>query len=123
MMKTALWFSRHAPSTAQLAEVAAMGYEIAALDDGLRLGAMNLADDDDLNAVLTELLDLAATHSAEACFGVFAAPVQECLLRTKQGGMPCYAAWNIQRSADGGKPTFEHRRFCRVGALSDEALR
>ena len=122
-MKTALWFSRHAPTAAQVVEMAAMGYEIAALDDGLRLGAKNLSDDSDLNAVLSALLGLAATHSAEACFGVFAAPVQECLLRTKQGGMPCYAAWNIQRSADGGKPTFEHRRFCRVGALSDEVLR
>ena len=30
MKKKALWFSRHAPSEAQLAEVAAMGYEIAA---------------------------------------------------------------------------------------------
>jgi predicted dehydrogenase len=37
--------------------------------------------------------------------------------------LTCYAAWNIQRSTDGGKPTFEHRRFCCVGALSDAALR
>ena len=41
-MKKALWFSRHAPSAAQVAEIAAMGYEIAAQEDGLRLGAMNL---------------------------------------------------------------------------------
>ena len=52
-MKKALWFSRHAPSAAQVAEIAAMGYEIAAMDDGLRLGAMNLADDGDLNAALS----------------------------------------------------------------------
>lgn len=128
----ALWFSRHAPSAAQLAEIAAMGYEIAAQEDGLRLGAMNINDDGDLNAVLTALLALAAEHSAEACFGVFAAPVQECLHRTAndavQAGewgrvLTCYAAWNVQRSADGGKPTFSHLRFCCVGALSDAALR
>jgi len=128
----ALWFSRHAPTSAQLAEIAAMGYEIAAIDDGLRLGSVNIIDDGDLNAVVTALLGLAAQHQAEAIFGVFAAPVQECLHRTAQdavqrgewgNALPCYAAWNIQRSQDGGKPTFEHRRFCCVGALSDAALR
>lgn len=131
-MKKALWFSRHAPSAAQVQEIAAMGYEIAAQDDGLRLGAMNLADDGDLNAVLSAVLGLAAEHGAEACFGVFAAPVQECLHRTAndavQAGewpkaLTCYAAWNVQRSTDGGKPTFAHLRFCCVGALTDAALR
>jgi hypothetical protein len=131
-MKKAIWFSRHAPSAAQVAEVAAMGFEIAAQDDGFRLGAMNLADDGDLNAVLSALLGLAAEHGAEACFGVFAAPVQECLHRTAndavqagEWGKPltCYAAWNVHRSTDGGKPTFAHRRFCCVGALTDAALR
>jgi len=130
-MKKVLWFSRHAPTPAQVAEIAASGYEIAGLDDGLRLGAMNLADDGDVNAVLSALLGLAAEHAAEAVFGVFAAPVQECLHRTAddavQAGewpqaLTCYAAWNVQRSADGGKPTFEHRRFCCVGALSDAAF-
>ena len=131
-MKKAIWFSRHAPTEAQVAEIAAMGYEIAALDDGLRLGAMNMTDDGDLSAVLSALLALATEHGAEACFGVFAAPVQECLHRTANDavqagewgpGLRCYAAWNVQRSADGGRPTFEHRRFCCVGALSDAALR
>jgi len=131
-MKNALWFSRHAPSAAQVAEVTAMGYEIAAQEDGLRLGAMNLSDDGDLHAVLSALRGLAAEHGAEVCFGVFAAPVQECLHRTAadavQAGkwgrvLTCYAAWNVQRSTDGGKPTFAHLRFCCVGALSDAALR
>lgn len=131
-MKWAIWFSRHAPSAAQVAEIAALGFNVAAQEDGLRLGAMNMAEDGDLNAVLSALLGLAAQHEAEACFGVFAAPVQECLHRTAndavQAGewgrvLTCYAAWNVQRSTAGGKPTFEHRRFCCVGALSDAALR
>ena len=92
-----------------------MGFEIAAQEDGLQLGAMNLADDGDLTAVLSAVLGLAAEHGAEACFGVFAAPVQECLHRTAndavQAGawgrvLTCYAAWNIQRAQEGGKPTF-----------------
>ena len=131
-MKKAIWFSRHAPTPAQLAEIAAMGYEIAGQDVGLRLGARNLADGYDVSAALLALLGLAAEHGAEACFGVFAAPVQECLHRTAndavQAGewskpLTCYAAWNVQRSQDGGKQTFAHRRFCCVGALTDEALR
>jgi hypothetical protein len=131
-MKKALWFSRHQPTAAQVDEIAAMGYAIDALDDGLRLGAVNLADDGDLDAVLSALLGLASEHSAEACLGVFAAPVQELMHRTAndavQAGewgraLTCYAAWNVQRSTDGGKPTFAHRRFCCVGGLSDEALR
>ena len=131
-MKKAIWFSRHAPSAAQLAEIAAMGYEISAQDVGLRLGSRNLADGYDVHAVLLALLGLAAEHGAEACFGVFAAPMQECLHRTAndavQAGawgrvLTCYAAWNVQRSQDGGKPTFAHRRFCCVGALTDAALR
>lgn len=132
MKKKAVWFSRHAPSAAQLAEVAAMGYEIAAQDEGMRLGAMNLADNGDLNAVLSAVLGLASEHGADACFGVFAAPVQECLHRTANDAviacewpkaLTCYAAWNVQRSQDGGKPTFAHLRFCCVGALSDAAMR
>jgi hypothetical protein len=131
-VKKALWFSRHAPTDAQVAEVAAMGYEVVAQEDGIRLGAMNIADDGDLYAVMTALLCMASQHGAEACFGVFAAPAQECLHRTAndavQAGkwgsvLTCYAAWNVQRSQDGGKPTFAHRRFCCVGALSDAALR
>ena len=31
--------------------------------------------------------------------------------------LSCYAAWNVQRSTEGGKPTFEHRRWCFVGVL------
>ena len=131
-MKNALWFSRHAPIAAQLAEIAAMGFEIVAQEDGITLGFMNLSNDGDVHSVLSALLDLADEHKAAACFGVFAAPVQECLNHTAddsvQAGewgkaLPCYAAWNVQRSQDGGKPTFEHRRFCCVGALTDAALR
>lgn len=120
-MKKALWFSRHAPSASQMAEIAAMGCEIAAQEEGMRLGAMNLADDGDVGAVLLALLGLAVEHKAAACFGVFAAPVQERLHEAAgEWGhvMPCYAAWNIQRTVEGGKPTFEHRRFCCVGSLA-----
>lgn len=129
--KNAIWFSRHQPTQAQLDECAARGWNVVALDEGMRLGAMNIMDDGDVHAVGAALLALAQEHSAVAIIGVWTAPMQELLVRTAQDsvqmgwwcGVPCYAAWNVTRPVEGGKPVFEHRRFCSVGRLSDAALR
>ena len=131
ILQNVIWFSRHRPTTAQIDEAARRGWEIVALDDGLRLGAMNLLDDGDVHAVGTALLALAEDHDAVAIIGVWTAPMQEALARTAQDsvqlgewrGLPCYAAWNISRPVEGGKPVFEHRRFCCVGRLDQSALR
>lgn len=128
--KNAIWFSRHQPNEAQLAEISARGWQLYKLEDGLRLGAMNLQDDGDVHAVGSALLALAAESEADAIIGVWTAPMQEVLARTAQDcvqlgewrGVPCYAAWNTSRPAEGGKPIFEHRRFCCVGRLSQSAL-
>lgn len=131
-MKKAIWFSRHAPTEAQVAELKQRGYEIAALDNGMSLGGMSMDDDGDVYAVGQAILGLCSETGAELVAGVFAAPMQEVLYRTAadavQAGewhdaVPCLAAWNVMRSQDGGKPTFEHRRFVQVGALSSAALR
>ena len=130
-MKNVLWFSRHQPTPEQLSEIASHGWQIAGIDDGIKLGAMNLMDDGDVHAVGTALLSLAEEHSAVAIIGVWTAPMQELLVRTAQDsvqmgwwcGVPCYAAWNVTRPVEGGKPVFEHRRFCSVGRLSAAALR
>lgn len=121
-----IWFSRHQPTDAQLAEIAGMGWQIADLEAGLRLGSMNLLDDGDVLAVGSDLLDLVADHAAVAIIGVWTAPMQEALARTAQDsvrlgewrGVPCYAAWNISRPVEGGKPVFEHRRLCCVGRIN-----
>ena len=131
ILQNVIWFSRHQPTTAQIDEAARRGWEIVALDDGLRLGAMNLLDDGDVHAVGTALLALAEDHDAVAIIGVWTAPMQEALARTAEDsvqngewyGVPCYAAWNISRPVEGGKPVFEHRRFCCVGRLGQAALR
>ena len=130
-MKNVLWFSRHQPTPEQLSEIASHGWQIAGIDDGIKLGAMNLMDDGDVHAVGTALLSLAEEHSAVAIIGVWTAPMQELLARTAQDavqrgewdGVECYAAWNVSRPAEGGKPVFEHRRFCAVGRLAASALR
>ena len=123
----AIWFSRHAPSTAQLNEIAAMGFELIATNEGMQLGATNMTNSDDIHAVISSLLSLASYLEARACFGVFAAPIQEAInasadraiLRGDYVGteLACYAAWNIARANGDGKPSFEHKRWCCVGTL------
>lgn len=89
-------------------------------------GAINIMDDGDVFCVGNVLLGLAKEHNAAAIIGVWTAPMQELLARTAQAsvkmgewsGVECYAAWNVTRPADGGKPVFEHRRFCSVGHLA-----
>ena len=49
--KNVLWFSRHQPTPEQLSEIASHGWQIAGIDDGIKLGAMNLMDDGDVHAV------------------------------------------------------------------------
>ena len=129
--KNAIWFSRHQPTQAQLDECAARGWNVVALDEGMRLGAMNIMDDGDVHAVGAALLALAQEHSAVAIIGVWTSPMQELLALTAQAsvqmgewsGVSCYAAWNVTRPVEGGKPVFEHRRFCAVGRLDGAALR
>lgn len=122
MSKNIIWFSRHQPTADQLSEIASRGWQLVALDEGAKLGAMNLLDDGDVHAVTTALLTLADEHNAAAIIGVWAAPMMEQIARTSQESLykdiPCYAAWNVTRPAEGGKPVFEHRRFCFVGRLS-----
>jgi len=119
MKMHAVWFSRHRPTASQLAEINDMGFSLVALDEGLRLGAVNLADDATLENTLAQLETLVRDNKADAVFGVFPAPIQERLVSgTAIGvGTPCCASWNVQRSVEGGKPTFEHKRFCAVGLL------
>lgn len=116
----AIWFSRHRPAASQLAEIDEMGFDLVALDEGLRLGAVNLADDTVLETTIAELGALTRDNKADAVFGVFPAPIQERLVNEAITGIgtPCYASWNVQRSIEGGKPTFEHKRFCGVGLLA-----
>lgn len=119
----AVWFSRHAPTAGQLADLNQGGVTLVGVEEGMRLGSANLADADDVQSVVLGLFDLAKKHGASAVYGVFAAPVQSevyvsdrCNQDAKQK-LFCYASWNVSRSVDGGKPTFEHKEFVLVGVL------
>jgi len=131
--KKAMWFSRHEPTLKQVEDAAKHGYELVAIDAGRRLGRMAMNNDGDVKAVLTALLALVAEHHAAAIFGVPATPVLVQIGRTEalavlrgyfaQGDVPFWAAWNIERSVEGGKPTFTHHTWRPIGHVSQDSLR
>jgi hypothetical protein len=128
--ETALWFSRHTPTPEQLTDL--QGMQLRITPQLTSLATQNLGDDDDVERTLAELLAIAANEDATRIYGVFAAPLQERIAATathaieRGEGMPlavaCYAAWNIQRTEDGGKPTFKHKKWCYVGHLAAASL-
>jgi len=134
----AIWLSRHSPTAAQLADALSLGYEITGIADGQRLGALDLRDEGDVKALVSAALGLCAELGAAAIFGVVAAPLSAQLARTAAdaiqrgalaaptpatGDVPVFAAWNVQRTVEGGKPTFEHRCWVLAGHLSQASAR
>ncbi len=114
-MNKAIWFSRHALTAAQAAEIAAAGYEIF---DGGKLSdyaAMNITEEKDVMDVIVHMRVLSDIEGIRRFYGVFPPVIRAALLATKEqfGGAPVelWEAWNIQRTPAGGKPTFEHKKF------------
>lgn len=138
-MKTAVWFSRHQPTADQIADAERLGYTITAIETGKTLGAVDIRDNGDVKAVVSGVLAQVAEHKAAAIFGVPAAPILAQFARTaadavqrgafvapdgqENGDVPFFAAWNVQRASEGGKPTFEHRQWVLVGHLSQAGCR
>lgn len=138
-MKTAIWFSRHQPTGDQIADASAMGFEIVAIEAGRVLGAVDIRDNGDVTAVVSGVLAQVAEHKAAAIFGVPSAPILAQLARTaadavqrgalapvdgqENGDVPVFAAWNVSRSVEGGKPTFAHRSWALVGHLNQASCR
>jgi hypothetical protein len=116
-MKKAIWFSHHDATREQVAEITTRGYELARESEGKSLGSMAINDESDLHVVMCSLRFL----KPDAVFGVFSAPVQAAISvagqTTDDREVPCFAAWNVNRSPEGEKPQFEHRKFVRVGTL------
>jgi hypothetical protein len=110
-----------------------MGYALEVTPEGMTLGAMELRDNGDVLACVSGLLGHCAAHGAEAIFGVFAAPILAQIARTSEdirqrgdfveGDIPCFAAWNVMRSQEGSKPTFEHRQWVGIGRLNQDSCR
>lgn len=115
-----------------------MGYALEATTEGTALGSIDLQNNGDVIACVSGLLGHCAETGAVAIFGVFAAPILAQLARTSEdiqqrgecvepdggnGDYPCFAAWNVMRTAEGGKPTFEHRQWLGIGRLNQAACR
>jgi len=106
-MKKAIWFSRHPLSISQREEISSMGFSV---EERIDLGSINISDEDDAQEVYAKL----AKESPTAIFGVFAAPIAGEFFARKSK-IKLFAAWNIMRSIDGGKPSFAHKKFVQIG--------
>lgn len=127
-MKKAIWFSRHSPTTEQLADALRLGYEITVSEYFTELAGRNLTNDEEVIAVVDELIMHCQSNwpnGSTAVFGVFAAPVQSAIYETSirfhadgNGlGAQVFASWNINRTPEGGKPTFVHYKWVQVGVM------
>jgi hypothetical protein len=138
-MKTAIWLSRHQPTAEQIADAETLGYTITAIEPGKTLGSVDIRDNGDVKAVVSGVFAQVAEHKAAAIFGVPSAPILAQLARTaadaiqrgalapgdgqENGDVPFFAAWNVSRSVEGGKPTFAHQAWCLVGHLNQASCR
>lgn len=117
----AAWFSRHEPTPAQIDEAAAYGYDIVAIEEGITLGSVSINDADTLELVMDSIKGLLIMEDATAIFGVFPVPVLAYMRRTQLGNdgaiVNCYSSWNVSRTPEGGRPTFEHKEWCLIGAM------
>lgn len=147
ILNNALWVSRHAPTDAQLIDARKMGFEIKFSPEASRLGGLELKTDQDVTDWIDSLVRLLDDEdlNCDAVMGVMPVPIREQLTqnlvkiiqdvtRTSSGlatqeehtemscmhlahMIPVYESWNILRSAEGGKPTFMHKKWCLTGYL------
>ncbi len=127
--KPALWFSRHSPTPEQIGEITSRGFALTkeSVEAGLALGSRSIETDEDLCSVLSSLRALAWADDAQAIFGVFPTPVLGSLHNTSYSAVlagdysprdiPCFAAWNVSRTPEGGRPTFTHKQWVLVGLI------
>jgi len=130
MSKPALWFSRHTPTPEQLKEIYSLGYYIPNinLQQGILWGQEELTEWPQVHSLIRSILQTAQKIHAKAIFGVFPTPILSYIASQTsfaiQNGnyphnysIPCYAAWNIQRSQENQKPTFQHKQWLYIGRL------
>lgn len=114
-MNKAVWFSRHSMTEAQAAEIAAAGYEIHKDDFVSRMATANMTSDEEVMEVIMYMMLLRDRYAVNRFYGVFPPALRSALLAWtgKFGGntVELWESWNVQRSPDGGKPSFEHKKF------------
>lgn len=113
-MNKCVWFSRHEITAEQTAEIAAAGYEVIEDAKMSTIARKNLASDEEVMETVMYMQQLLRS-GVQRFYGVFPPALRSALLAWTGmfGGntLELWEAWNIQRSPDGGKPTFEHKKF------------
>ena len=114
-MNKCIWFSRHDITDDQAAEIAAAGYEVIT-DDAFvsKMAKQNMTSDEEFMEIVMYMM-LLRNGGIRRFYGVFPPALRALLLKLKEklGGAPIelWEAWNVQRTPEGGKPTFEHKKF------------
>ena len=139
-MKKAIWFSRHTPTQAQLDDAAQMGFEIIVTDEASEMAALSIETEEQVDRVVNfpeaqaDRVVNFLRDSHCAVFGVFPPPVQERITLLTQSEIidaldcevsgekradwsPCFSAWNVTRSVEGGPATFTHHKWVLVGKV------
>lgn len=113
-MNKAVWFSRHALTEAQAEEIAAAGYEVIEDAKVSALAIRNMTSDEEVMETIMYMQQLLRS-GIQRFYGVFPPAIRSALLAWTGmfGGntLELWESWNIQRTPDGGKPTFEHKKF------------
>lgn len=113
-MNKAVWFSRHSMTEAQAEEIASAGYEIFEDAKIAAFAAMNIKSEEDLMEVI-KYMQLLKNSGVQRFYGVFPPAIRSALLawtgRFMGNTLELWESWNINRSPDGGKPSFEHKKF------------
>lgn len=113
-MNKCIWFSRHSMTEAQAEEIASAGYEIVEDVKTAEMAKQNLASDEEVMDVI-KYMQLLKNSGVQRFYGVFPAVLRSALMAWSGmfGGntLELWESWNVQRSPDGGKPTFEHKKF------------
>lgn len=114
-MNKCIWFSRHDITEAQAEEITAAGYEIIEDSFASAMARKNLASDEEVMEVIMYMQQLLRNSGVQRFYGVFPPAIRSALLAWTGmfGGntLELWESWNVQRSPDGGKPTFEHKKF------------
>lgn len=112
-MKPALWFSRHQPTAEQLADAERRGFQITGIEAGIIEGSRSLETTADVWSVDGALRAAMKALNTGTVFGVFPAPLRSFWLAS-HSPVVGFESWNVQRTAEGGKPTFSHKSWERT---------
>ena len=114
-MNKCVWFSRHDMTESQAAEIAAAGYEVVKDCKLTELAGMNMTSDEEVREAIMYMMLLRDRYAVNRFYGVFPPALRSALIAWtgmfSGNTIELWESWNIQRTPDGGKPTFEHKKF------------